>query len=259
MVSNISLAQHFDQYFCVELAISNRNDAFRIRHEVYAKELGWEPTNDAGLEQDEYDDHAFHLLLLHRRSGKYAGCVRLVTQPNSFPDHLLPFEAHCSSALRKEPIDVATLTRGSFGEISRLAVPSFFRRRPGEQNKPFSMGDFDPKHELTESELRAVPNIAIGLYLGSLALASILEHNYAFALMEPRLCKRLARLGILFDAISDEIEWRGTRVVYAIDINKLEENFDTKILEFYILVKNELMTQINTPGQPLVSSNTPKP
>jgi N-acyl amino acid synthase of PEP-CTERM/exosortase system len=55
-----------------------REEAYRIRHNVYCAELGFEPANAEGRERDEYDEHSRHLLIRCLWTGAWAGCVRLV-------------------------------------------------------------------------------------------------------------------------------------------------------------------------------------
>ena len=40
--------------------IDEVEQSYRLRHEVFAKELGWVPLREDGLEVDAYDDHAEH-------------------------------------------------------------------------------------------------------------------------------------------------------------------------------------------------------
>jgi N-acyl amino acid synthase of PEP-CTERM/exosortase system len=59
------LRRHFLQYFEVVPALTEGlvKEAQKIRHEVYCKELGWEPENRDGLEKDSYDAYSLHCLL----------------------------------------------------------------------------------------------------------------------------------------------------------------------------------------------------
>ena len=79
----VSLADNFKQYFEIKFAASTalRQESFKIRHSVYCEELGWEPLRENGMETDECDEYSFALLLVHKRTGQYAGTARLVTKP----------------------------------------------------------------------------------------------------------------------------------------------------------------------------------
>jgi len=197
-----SIAKNFNQFFQIKFADTKllREEAFKIRYGVYCDELGWEPENVLQMETDDCDDYAYHCLLKHKRTGVYAGCVRLVIPPVQIPDLALPFEKNCLHSARKEVLDSTKLTRGSFGEISRLAVLTSFRRRKREKKAPFIINAVNSGTIYTEEEHRHFPNIAMGLYIAAVALADICNHVGSFVMMEPKLNRRLKRFGLPFRA-----------------------------------------------------------
>jgi N-acyl amino acid synthase of PEP-CTERM/exosortase system len=100
------------------------------------------------------------------------------------------------------------------GEISRLAVACQFRRRPGEVSSP---GDSEALFgNLSEGERRLFPHISLGLYLAAAAVGIRENLDGVFALMEPRLARRLRFYGIRFDRVGELIEHRGQRAVHFI-------------------------------------------
>src|SRR4051812_31450062 len=69
----------------VEIARTSEQvvEAKRLRHRVYCEERGYEPGQN-GLEQDEFDGNAAHVLLRSRVTGEVFGTVRLVlSKPES--------------------------------------------------------------------------------------------------------------------------------------------------------------------------------
>lgn len=246
-MGDYSVAQHFAQYFQIKFADTKalRREAFKIRYGVYADELGWEPKNDLQMETDECDDYAFHCLLEHKRTGVYAGCVRLVIPPPNEPEKQLPFERNCLSSARKDVIDSTTFKRGSFGEISRLAVLATFRRREKEKNQPFVLKEVNPRTIYTEDERRNFPNIAMGLYLAAVALADICNHSGMFVMMEPRLNRRLTRFGLPFEQCGDEMDYHGIRAMFYLPRQGFNSDLNPELLELYQIVRNDLMEQIN--------------
>ena len=85
------------------------------RCDVYCKELGYEKVcqhleNSENSEIDDFDRYSEHVLIKHKASGIYAGCVRLVKPPPQNPKALLPFEANCSQSF--DPKKVAFLREG---------------------------------------------------------------------------------------------------------------------------------------------------
>lgn len=246
-MSDFSIADNFSQYFSVKFANTKelRQEAFKIRYGVYSDELGWEPSNDSKMETDEYDFCSYHCLLEHKRTQTFAGCIRLVIPPAVNPNLLLPFEKNCSESARTDIIDSSTLPRGSFGELSRLAVLESFRRREKEKNVPFVLKDIDVKTVYTENERRNFPNIAMGLYLAGVALADICNHHSIFVMMEPRLNRRLQRFGLPFVQVGDVMDYHGKRAMFNLDRSDFSSKLTEEMADFYKLIHSELFSQIN--------------
>lgn len=243
----LSLADNFDKYFEIIVADTPelQQESFKIRHMVYSEELGWEPTNDSQLETDECDPYSFPLLLVHKRTGSFAGTVRLVIPPISQPDAKLPFELHCAHTVQKDIIDPDSLNRGSFGEISRLSVPASFRRRLDEQKMPFVINEVSEKADVfSEDERRNFPNIAIGLYLGVIAMVNMCNHSHMFVVVEPRLKKRLGRLGLNFIQCGKELDYHGIRALFYLDQKSFVTNLNLEIRSLYDLLEGQLRRQL---------------
>lgn len=245
-MESFSLAENFDEYFEIIVADTDelKKESYKIRHMVYADELGWEPTNEQGMETDECDPYAFSLLLVHKRTKAFAGTVRLVIPPMTSPESQLPFELHCAESIIKEVIDPDTLPRGTFGEISRLSVPNSFRRRLDEQHKPFVINEVGKGDVFSEEERRNFPNIAIGLYLGVIAMVNMCNHSHMFVVVEPRLKKRLGRLGLNFVQCGEELDYHGIRALFYLDQNGFVANLNKEIRALYDLVEGQLRTQL---------------
>ncbi|WP_299084308.1 PEP-CTERM/exosortase system-associated acyltransferase [uncultured Paraglaciecola sp.] len=241
-----TLAENFDLYFEVVLANTAelKEESYRIRHTVYSEELGWEPVNPKGLELDECDPYSFSVLLKHKRTGAFAGTVRLVIPPNTSPNSKLPFELHCADTVRKEVIDPQSLPRGHFGEISRLSVPSGFRRRLNEKNKPFVINDIKANNAFSDEERRNFPNIAIGLYLSVIAMVKMCNHSHMFVVVEPRLCRRLERLGLKFEQCGDELDHHGTRALFLLTRDNFTSNLNSEVLALFNLLEKQLIPQL---------------
>lgn len=246
-MNSYSIAENFNQYFKIKFANNKslRQEAFRIRYGVYSRELGWEPENEEQMETDECDDYSFHCLLEHRRTNVFAGCVRLVIPPVKEPHQPLPFEANCLHSARTEIIDSTTFERGSFGEISRLAVLDTFRRRRKEKSVPFVLNEVNPETVYTEDERRNFPNIAMGLYLAAVALADICNHRGMFVMMEPRLNKRLQRFGLPFEQVGDEIDYHGIRAMFYLEKDKFNSELSEELLALYKIIYNDIAQQIS--------------
>jgi N-acyl amino acid synthase of PEP-CTERM/exosortase system len=238
-----SLASLFGEYFRVRFAGSRKlkKAVYRIRYQVYCDELHWEPENTEGLERDDFDRHSLHCLLEHRRTGEFAGCIRLI---RATEQDLLPFERFCREAIDPAILDPASLTRSHFGEISRLAVPAAFRKRLSEQGKPYVLGQPRSESVFSPMERRQFPHIAIGMYLASLALVELLDHEYVFVMMEPRLKKHLRMIGIHFDAGGEPIDYHGIRGLFYLHRDNISRHFPPELKELYALIYSSLQTDL---------------
>jgi len=243
------IAASFDEYFRVRYADARTlaEAAYRIRYQVYVEEMGWEPPNKFGLETDEYDDHSHICLLEHRRTRTFAGCVRLVKPDNDWNRQAsLPFQHHDITCIRSGTINPRLLTQGTFGEISRLAVPNTFRRRKHEWQRPFILDERCTVSVFSEEEKRGFPNIAIGLYLASIAMVDICGHEGVFVVMEPKLQRHLQRFGLPFTQISEKFYFRGTRALFGLLRQDLSRHMPPNIQQLYKLIKVQLAQQMCT-------------
>ena len=96
-------------------------------------------------------------------------------------------------------------------EVSRLAVPSIFRRRSNESESPLGAIQGIP---VTPDEERVFPMISAGLFLTALALADHLQRPQLFAIMEPKLARFLTRIGLYVVQIGYVGEYHGTRAPF---------------------------------------------
>lgn len=211
MSSNRNLGESFSEYFELLPALddASREMVYRIRHEVYCRDLGWEPIRDDGLERDAFDEQSVHCLLRHRGTGEPVGCTRLIMADEAHPERLLPVEASCAQVLDRSIVDPAALPRRTVAEVSRLAVMRNFRQRKGESQSDASVSDDDFQPRGTQARF---PYIPVSLYFGAAAIAKRLGREHVLVLTEPRLAAHFARLGVHIQSIGGGIEHRGTRV-----------------------------------------------
>ena len=215
-------ANLFETYFDVVAANSGPllEEVFRLRHQVYCDELGFEPQHASRLEHDEYDKRSIHCLLLHKASKTYIGCSRLILAASGEPERPFPFEPACGKSLHWRFDTSAGTGRERYGEISRLAVIAKFRRVPRDEvavadrgGEDFYDGDEDEKH--------LFPTISLGLYLTMTAMVLNQGLKGVFAMMEPRLARRLRRLGILFEQVGESVEHHGLRGPFLVQCNSI--------------------------------------
>jgi N-acyl amino acid synthase of PEP-CTERM/exosortase system len=202
----------FNRYFKIAPALCDdvRNEVFHIRHDVYAREFGFEPVQPNERESDHYDRHSLHCIVKTNESdSSLVGCARIVMPDPLAPQALLPFEIACQGTLDRSIIDPARLPRQRIAEVSRLAVMSGFRRRKGEKlsaDVTLSENDFGG------ADVPRFPNIPLSLYAAAVLMAQRHGIDYLFVLTEPRLSKHFAKFGVNIMPIGAPIEFHGTRV-----------------------------------------------
>src|SRR3954464_339975 len=176
----LALSETFKYYFEIVPALTDelRDDVYRIRHQVYCEELGYEPVRPDRRESDEYDRHSLHLLIRSMQTGEFIGCNRMIRCRPDQLFHPLPFENTCRAALDRSVVDPATLARDTIAEVSRLAVVSSFRNRKGERKTSVAMSPND----FSTIKHPRFPYIPVGLYLATVELARLHGIDFLFVL-----------------------------------------------------------------------------
>lgn len=157
-----------------------RLEAYRLRYQVYCIERGYEPGSD-GIEKDDYDDYAFHILLIHRDSGTVVGTVRVVPHTQA-PGAEFPMMKVCLPGLLRH------LPLHTTGEISRFAISKLRRLSCRE-------------HTL----------LRLGLMQGIVKLSELMALTHWCAIMEPFLLRLLQMNAIYLSSLGPVVEYHGSR------------------------------------------------
>lgn len=231
-----NLGEWFKQLFELTpaLAPESLEQVFRIRHEVYCRDLGWEPVRLDGRETDEYDRHSLHCLLKRRDNGEAVGCTRLILVRPENPSFPLPFENSCVLTLDRSLVDPARMDRYTLGEVSRLAVLSRYRQRRGEGSVAASVTEEDFGARGPNSRF---PFIPVSLYLGAAAMARRASIEHVFVLTEPRLASHFSRIGFDIQTVGSAIEHRGTRVPSMLNSRKVIAGLHPMIRPLYDVIE----------------------
>ena len=240
--SDLSLTESFEKYFKVELASSEAQKAlaYEVRYRVYCEEFKYEAVDlfPDGLETDEYDQISRHCLVIHRRTGMPAGCVRLVPSMGGIEEYPLPLERYCRASLDMAMIESLALTRSTVCEISRLAVDGAFRRRTGEM-----LTRFGEIHGLqfSNQEQRSFSLIAVACFLAATAMTEMDRRTNVFAMMEPFLPRLMHRSGIDFKRVGKDMNYHGIRAPYFITTDSALRNMNPDLLELYQWIKQNIL------------------
>lgn len=244
----LDLREGFRARFEVIPAVSGTLVAqvYRVRHQVYCEELGFEAIRPDAQERDHYDNHAVHLLLRKAGEGAPVGCARLVRPNPGNPTALLPFERFCAASLDRSTVDPARLPRSTVAEVSRLAVLSEFRRRKGEARQPAPLSEFD----FGTDQNPRFPYILVSLYLGIVAIAGIHGIESLFTLTEPRLAGHFAKLGVTVRQIGSPIEHRGLRFPSMISVSEVVSGLNEYCRPLYLELMEEVARTLRVRGAP---------
>ena len=197
-----------------------------------------EPVEVIDEENDEFDDRSEHCLIIHRESGRPAGCVRLVPTFDSREKDPLPYEKHCYESLDENFINQLALNRQQVCEISRLAVDAIFRRRPGEHSTRF--GELNGL-DFSQQEQRTFSLIAVACFLAATVLTENTGRTNVFAMMEPFLPRLMNRSGIMFQRAGQNIDYHGTRAPYFITTQSALTNMHPDLRELYQWIKTSIV------------------
>jgi N-acyl-L-homoserine lactone synthetase len=157
-------------------------EAKKLRYRVYCEERGFEP-GEGGIEQDEFDDNARHVLVRSRTTGEVFGTVRLVLGIEDADSKGLPMQRVC------EDYVLAPLPKVATAEISRFA--------------------------LTRDRSGISPNAAalmrLFLIQGVVQVSGELGLTHWAAIMEKTLLRLLRSTSIYFLPVGPAVEYHGIR------------------------------------------------
>jgi N-acyl amino acid synthase of PEP-CTERM/exosortase system len=237
----LNLGLRFAKYFRAVPALTEeqKRACYRIRHDVYCTDLGFEPARPDGMETDAHDANAIHCLLQSVATDEYVGCIRLIPRSAEDPSRLLPLEETCAAVIDRRRFDPGNLPVGTIAEVSRLAVVRRYRRRKGEMQSPGGISDDD----FGAGAQPRFPFIPVGLYLGMIAQARRQRIKTLVVLTEPRLQRHLSRLGVAIEQIGAAVEHRGVRVPSMMSVDAIVNDFGFLMRPLFAAVAEQIETE----------------
>ncbi|GAB2929953.1 PEP-CTERM/exosortase system-associated acyltransferase [Rheinheimera gaetbuli] len=238
-IESVHISEHFSHFLQPQLADTPqlKTEVYQLRHQIYCEELHFEQTNEDKIEKDAFDERALHCVIRHLQSQRLAGTVRLITSTSN--DELLPLEQYCAAALDNPKLAPSRFERHEICEISRLAVPSSFRKREIDQYEGAATGVLNEK-TFSSHEFRCFPYIPICLYLSAAAMSYRTRRYHAFVMMEPLLARSMSFVGIKFKQVGDTIEFHGKRAAYYVDSRELKQTLKPLYLNLLNMVEKEI-------------------
>jgi N-acyl amino acid synthase of PEP-CTERM/exosortase system len=239
-----NIAEHFTQFLEPQVAVNDtlKEEAFKIRHNVYCEELAFEDIKEGGQEKDEFDEQSIFSLIKHKPSSIYTSCVRVVQIKAE--GQLLPIEKFCLDSITNKELHPNNFLRNEICEISRLAVKSDFRRRKADKFKGSGTGVIE-ENSYSEVELRCFPFIAIGLYMAAATMAIDTGIKHVYVMMEPRLARSMKFVGIKFLPLGEPIDYHGLRAPYYINPEIFLANLSPGFKNLYKAIEHDICDQLN--------------
>jgi len=197
----IDLLARYNNYFRTQPADTPERlrEALALRYQVYCLERKFENASEHEdrLESDEFDDQAVHALIIHRPTSEAIGTTRLI-----LPSHTRELPIH--RLLRENGLRAQDhFPMGRSAEVSRFAISNQFRRRVGDNG--FATGDIPPDRERRSN----LPRLGLIQELVRQSRAHGITHWAA--VMDPKLLRMLATMGIHFDPAGPLISHHGVR------------------------------------------------
>lgn len=214
MDADPDLLAHFMKYFEILRADTPAllEEVFRLRYQVYCVEgavPGFEPNDyPDGLERDVYDARSLHCLLRHRRTGAYAGTVRLVCADPARVDAPFPLEVASGGQIERNYPCLVAQSRRRVAECSRFILARQFRSRRGEGQWADGLAEVMDFNE-SAHERRALTHPILGLMKAGTIVSWEKQVRYWYAGMEPRMDRRLRQLGLVLRPVSSLIDYHG--------------------------------------------------
>ncbi|MCK6487457.1 MAG: GNAT family N-acetyltransferase [Planctomycetes bacterium] len=182
-------------------------EAYRLRYEVYCRELGWEPCDGrpTGCERDADDDRSLQVLFRHRASGRAVATFRLVLADPRDPLAPFPFERHCPLLLpgmaERDPA-----RRLGCAELSRFCVVGPVRHGCADGPVPWGL---DPGQWRREWPHRRGLGRLMVLVAAQVMISIGLD--WIYILSEAGLRSILRSSGFPFTRAGPDITWNGRR------------------------------------------------
>lgn len=237
---NARLIDAFRRFFEVRLVETEADldQVYRLRYQVYCIEHPFENPvdNPDGRETDIFDSHARYTLLIHRPSGVAMGTARLVLPLPAAPEDSFPFLGLCDDPSVRDPARLPLLESG---EVSRFCVSKAFRRRPGDTYHGMTDPDLAPPPPPDIAERRVAPNMMIGLIQGLVRLSVLNGITHWCTVMEPTLCRLLARSGIHLQPVGSLVEYHGKRQPCVAEIAALLDRLMSERRDIWEIVTDD--------------------
>jgi len=227
------LLARYNMYFRTQAAGTPESIemALAIRYQVFCLERNFEnPAQHSDhLEKDEFDRRAIHSLIFHRPRAEAIGTVRLILPTSE--THDLPIQR----LLRENGLHAGDyFPSHKTAEVSRFAISNEFRRRSTDSSTHVRISD---ARWGRESERRSnLPCLGLIQILLRQSIACGITHWAA--VMEPKLLRMLASMGIHFMSVGPLVSHHGLRQPSYCYLPSMLETLRRERPEYWNVVSN---------------------
>ena len=205
---------------------AQKEAAHRLRYQVFCVEnQGFEDpsAHPDGLETDEFDSMAEHVLLIYKATGEAVGTCRIIKPKEDDWASSFPLQNICSSPLLHDENYVKNSCEFSRFCLSREKM-NRIREELTSKNPLFSKGD--GRFTFYEKPLLkiALSMASLGIIRGVFELAMKHQLLNVFAVMEPRHLSRMEQAGLVHEQIGPEVNYHGIRRPFMCNILEVLDN-----------------------------------
>ena len=201
----------FDHQFELFLADSplSRLVHHRVRYRVFCLERGFEDPSELerGEEKDKWDPDSIPFVVRDKGTKQWTATARLIL-PGAKP---LPIEEHGCL----DPVVINGIERRQKGEVSRICVVK-------DSTIPFYSEIAPVTSRRKESE------ILLGLIRALMFFSLDTDLPYLHMLITPAFARLLKSIGVSFVKAGHELEFRGKRAPYLIDVRDTQRQIASK-------------------------------
>jgi N-acyl amino acid synthase of PEP-CTERM/exosortase system len=219
--SRNNITSRFHRYFQVIPAYVKVlvRQAKRLRYQVYCLENPNIECYQNMMEEDEYDYHSVHSLIRSRKTGVFAGTVRLILPSPTNPHKSFPIEKQNPGV--KQVFERLQIQRENIAELNRLAVSAAFKRRRGEAGTFSGVSPLISLNKYYNDERFIFPHITMGLFASAFIMSAEYGITHWYAATETPLLKLLNMLGMQFTEIGTIPNQRGKQTLVIGDVNSM--------------------------------------
>lgn len=239
-------AQDFKRHYTIIPAVGDalKQQGYRIRHEVYCRELGFEEIRADGMEYDEFDHRSIQCLIHATANNHYVGCARIVPTSPLRDEMTMPLEHICDGQLNPDIVDFIHANRGQVAEASRLSIIAQYRSKSLERNTVPAI------HEGSSLTPVRLPYRTLALYLGLIAMSRFHGIDHLFLLTEKALGMSIKKLGWAISQVGNVVDFHGHRMPFMIDLEQTLSQLNPSVRTFYAAIEQEIQLSFSAANTP---------